>query len=73
MVTLAQAAHSLLAASGTKPLDLGCLQPVREAPAVGDAAAAVDDVGEVLETVRGHRVRLPAHRPHLTTSGIPST
>jgi len=54
-------AHGLLAVSVAELLDLGGLQPMRQAPTVGDAAGAVDDDGEVLEAVRRYRVCLPRH------------
>jgi len=49
------------------------LQPVRQAPAVVDAATAVDHVSEVLEPVRCHRMRVPTHELHPTTSRPPIT
>lgn len=61
MFTLAQAPHCLFAVSATELLDLTSPQPVRQAPAVVGAASAVDDVSEVLEPVRRHRVCLPGH------------
>ena len=62
VLALAQRAHRLLAA--VRPVaaeltDLLLAQPVRQAPARVGPPVGVDDVGEVLEPVGRHRVRLP--------------
>ena len=62
MLALAEGAHRPLSLVGTVAAELGDLrgaQAVGQAPAVGGPTVGVDDVGEVLEAVRGDRVGLP--------------
>jgi hypothetical protein len=69
MVMLAQPPYGLFAAAASEPLDLGGLQAAGQAPAMAGPAAAVDDIGEILEAIRGHRMRLPAHAPSRSRPG----
>src|SRR5690606_7070318 len=61
MLPLAPAAHGLLATATAQAFDLRRWESVRQAPAVVEASVAVDDVREIVEAFRGHRMRFPPH------------